>query len=687
MATETALKRSPEPLARILAQENILSHCEKPEEDTESIVLSSPSLYNPRIVQAVAEQRWKLSILGPALAHPKNSKARGLALEEIARADHLAQDGNHKRLSARTLRNWLAEIDAGNLGGLARKLRTDKGEHRQNISRQWDEACPLSAEEKTEIADKLEKYVSSLWAAGAPSAKRIEQLSTSKLVELCHAAGWDQAAASSCRIGRHFVERYRGYSLVAIKERNAKLFMDEYIPRIQRNRSGLKPGDVVIGDVHPLDVIKAHDGREVHARLIAWLDLATYDIHITTLLLDKGRGVRQEDIARSFVSMVEAWGLPRCLYLDNGSEYKWEEMMDGFMALSGLTQAFEAFIKAAGDIGTMLDPETATPAPEARALIRARPYNAPAKQIEGVFGILERGYFSLMPGWIGGDRMKKRTHKIGEAPRAHQGDTEEFNRDLHTCLELYRNAPQTDGTSPYDKRRAFYAQGWRPIQPKREVFLFAFSEVKKLKVHPGGIRVSDTWGMVDALIPMIGKSVDIRVAKWDRSHTFYIDEAGKMHAIPMGNTFAHGDTAGAKEQSRRAGLLTEHIRTLKADTNRLDLLKEGERHLKSQPAAPTLPEGITVDLNGHGQAMSDALSEATQPSLKLLPGQQRHPDTGEIFGPNSPPQEKRPNDAPTPFDPMKALLAPSDIKEKPYQEHAAFDLIKHLSANSRKALP
>lgn len=684
MRADSALKQQPYSPPAIFPQENKLSHSETPAEFSGSIVLSPPEKYNPRIVQAVMEQRWKLSILGPALIHPKNSKARGLALEAIAQAEHATSTGNPKRFSIRTLRAWIADIDAGNIDGLSRKAREDKGEHRQFISRQWDQACQLPDEKKAEIAAALEQYVCSLWAGGAPSAKRIEQLSTSKLLELCQAAGWEEANMRDCAIGRYFIERYRDYSLVAIKERNAKLFMDKYTPRIQRNREGLKPGDVVIGDVHPLDVLKAHDGREVHARLIAWLDLATYDIFVTTVLLEKGRGIRQEDIARSFVDMVDAWGLPSCLYLDNGSEYKWEEMIEGFTALSGITHAFNAFIKATGDIGEMIDQETVAPTQESRALIRARPYNAPAKQIEGVFGILERSFFSMMKGWIGGDRMNKRTHKVGEAPRAHQGTEAEFERDLNTCLEIYRNSSKTNGSgSPYDLRRRFIADGWRPIKPKREVFYFAFSEVKKLKVHAGGIRVGDTWGMIDALVPKIGTSVDIRIAKWDRSLTFYIDDSGTMHAIPMGNTFNHGDPAGAKEQSRRAALLNEHIRTLKADTTRVDLLKEARRHLEALPPAPVMPEGITIDFNGQGEAVSAALTEATEPPPKLLPGQQRHPNTGEIFSPRT--QEKGPNDAGTSFDPIQTLLVRPDKKEKPNPEPPAFDLMKHLSANPRKA--
>jgi hypothetical protein len=361
-------------------------------------------------------------------------------------------------------------------------------------------------------------------------------------------------------------------------------------------------------------------------------------------------------------------------------------MMAGFQALAGLTQAFEAFIKAAADIREMVDSDAAAPAPEARAIIRARPYNAPAKQIEGVFGILERGFFSLMPGWIGGDRMKKRTHKVGAAPRAYEGDTDEFERDLGTCLDLYRNTPQADGSSPNDKRRAFYAQGWQPVCAAREVFLFAFSEIRRFKVHAGGIHVDGSWGTADVLIPLIGTTVDIRVAKWNRSHTFYLDPAGKLHAIPMGQTFDHGDMEGAKEQARRAGILNEHIRELKAGTRRMHLVSEARRHLAEQPPAPELPEGITIDFNGQATAMASAIAASAAPAAKLKPGQLRHPSTGEVFG-LPPPNEKGSNDAPTPFDPLKSLLAGQDKKEKPNPGTPAFDPIKHLSRTTRKAQP
>ncbi len=650
------------------------------------ISLPNPKRYDPDIAGKIRERDWKLDLLAPAFGLPKRSKARGEILRSLADQTHRDINGQPVQLSERTLRRWLDDVDSDDLSALARKPRNDRKKRRCLISRAWDACCPLSDTVKAQLAGELDTYVRSLWASGAPGASQIEAFASSKLAELCRAAGWHEAAMQNCRTGRTFIERHREVEIVAIKERDAKRFFDHYTPRIKRNRNEIKPMDVVIGDVHPLDVIKDHNGREVHARLIAWLDLATYDIHITPVILDKGRGIRQEDIARSFVAMVKDWGLPRSLYLDNGSEYKWEEMMDGFRALTGLVDSFEAFVRSTQDIGELIDTDEAAPLPETRAIIRARPYNAPAKQIEAVFGNLERNFFSMMPGWIGGDRMKKRTHKVGAAPRAYQGDTAEFERDLNTCLELYRNKPQADGSSPYDKRRAFYAQGWQPIRAAREVFLFAFSEVQRIKVHAGGINVAGTWGHADVLIPLVGKTIDVRVAKWDRDQTLYLDADEKLHCIPMGQTFKHGDIEGAKEQARRAGVLSDHIKALKAGTVRKDLLEESARHVAALPPPPELPAGITIK-TAESKAIEQALNNVSAPpALKLSPGQHRHPNTGQIYG-LPPPKEKGPNAAPTSFDPMKALLSAPRKKEKPNAETPTFDPIKNLSVTHRKEMP
>lgn len=112
----------------------------------------------------------------------------------------------------------------------------------------------------------------------------------------------------------------------------------------------------------------------------------------------------QADIARSFFELCQAWGMPRKLYMDNGSEYKWDEMMDAFRLFAVMVQEMEVRIEsfealearfAAEDAGDEVR-EDETPGretsvtPGGEAIVRAKPYSAAAKPVEGAFSALER---------------------------------------------------------------------------------------------------------------------------------------------------------------------------------------------------------------------------------------------------------------------------------------------------------
>ena len=117
-------------------------------------------------------------------------------------------------------------------------------------------------------------------------------------------------------------EKGRKYRVIAIHDQDAKRFHDNYQPRIQRKRDDLLPMDIIVGDVHPVDVLTyREDGSQATARAIAWLDIATNRVHVTLIQLRPREGVKQIHVTQAFIAMVRAWGLPRRLYLDNGKEY------------------------------------------------------------------------------------------------------------------------------------------------------------------------------------------------------------------------------------------------------------------------------------------------------------------------------------------------------------------------------
>ena len=235
-----------------------------------------------------------------------------------------------------------------------------------------------------------------------------------------------------------------------------------------RGRAGLLPMEIVMGDVHPVDILnKREDGSEATARMVSWLDLATNRVFYTLFLFEKGRSVTQAHIAYSFVQMVREWGLPSILYLDNGSEYVWKEMMEGFERLALMVQDFRAYCMNSADLEQRIqqaDSENAGGTEDPRAVVRATPHNPQGKAAkEGVFGVLERTVFSFIPGWIGGDRMKKKTHKVGQAPRAFNGGWEQFQDAFGKAMDYYHARQQGDGSSPNQKFNRYVQGGWKAV--------------------------------------------------------------------------------------------------------------------------------------------------------------------------------------------------------------------------------
>lgn len=633
--------------------------------------------YTDSVARNYALQCWRIDLIAPALRFPKGSRGRSETLREIAGRIVTKPNGKAWRPSVSTLQNWLKITEEDGPQALKRKPRTENAP-RVLVSRQWDAACSLEPAAKQEIAASIASHIRSLWASGAPGWYRVRQLSSVELLDQCRRAGWADATLAECTPGRALVEKFRRFSLVAIKDNHAKLWADQYTPRIQRTREGLQPGQIVIGDVHPMDVVREIDGRRVHARLISWLDLATYDLFVTVIILPKGRGIRQEDVTASFVDMINTWGLPQHLRLDHGMEFKWDAMIQGFQTLAALVENFNAFtasLLGKGEAADFMDSERFP------AVSRARPYNAPAKQIEHVFGLVEQSFFAMMPGWIGGDRMNKRTQMQGADPVSHDGRDEEFQRDIDACLSLYRATPQADGSSPNQKREKAIAEGWKGVRVSLNDLLFAFSERESVKVKNSGIAYRGRWYFADILVPLVGHRIEIMAAKWAPGAIFH-NVAGAMVAIPEAIPYGQQDGAGAKEQGRRAGLALLNVRQMKAQTHPVDLMAEARRTVAALPPAPAVPFGPTITTAG-GEAIAGALADMAAPAaVKLLTGEFRHPTDGHIVK-LKPPNENGPKPAAAAFDPLK-FAPPTPVAQTPSPTKQGFDLLKSLQPPSQK---
>lgn len=595
--------------------------------------IAMPAQIDPQAAKRQAEIDWKARILAPAMAYDEHSPGRIQIMKEIAAKPHIGLDGKPKDVKLRTLYEWIERIkEAGGLHGLARKPRLEKPD-RHLICRTWDKACPLPEPVKQEIAREIEIYVRSLWAQGTPGWSDCNQFASSKLLELSQAAGWGSATIEACMIGRYYVDKHSETKQIAIKEKDAKLWFDNHTPRVQRSRDGYRPGDIMVGDVHPVDIlVRREDGSEATYRLIAWLDIATNDLFCTMVLLPPGKGITQAHIAESFAAMIQAWGLPRLLMLDNGSEYSWAELKRGFWELAELAKDMRLLMRSGDDVTLIVDDDGLDARPD--PILRALPHRPCSKPIEGIFGVLEQ-LLSMLPGWIGGDRMNKRTHKMGKAPKPFPGTPEKFEALFYQALAYYRTKPQKGlGNRSPDRTRAdFNAQGGRlPPSVPLEVLVFALSEEKTPKVQTGGLEIDDQWYQGDALVKFIGKRVTVRYAKWAPDYVFMRDGAGKLVKIARRPIFSYVGGAGAKEQSRLASVQNAYIRELRAKTPKLNLPAEISRHVAAVGLDVPVLKGPEILLTPELAAAADSASlpPPVLPPEEIGPTDVLDRKTGEI---------------------------------------------------------
>lgn len=559
--------------------------------------------------------RWRLQVIQPALKFKKRSPERGAVVESIAQQVLIDPFGVTKTLTTATVRNWLRAYESGGLQALGPKPRKDSHQSLVEVSVQWDQAVALAVgdEQMRVLAQQVRKYMQQQWRSGARGWRDAQRKTASRCVELLEDAGVpgdrDQLSAL-CQISRRQVEKGRELALIDMAENDAKHYFDHHLPRIHRDISGMLPMDVIVGDVHPVDVtLHRDDGSEVYARAICWHDLATNRLWITIVILEKGEGVRREHVAASFASMCDSWGLPVTLYLDNGSEYNWAEMLDGFSELARLAGGLK--LKLLG-----YDPEAQALTNVARQVVRARPYNAPAKAIEGLFAVMEQQHFALLPGWVGGQRMSKKTQNVGQAPKPFPGTWDQFHEAVDVALADYHGKPQhgfLGGKSPRETLQVHINNGWAKTAVTESVLLMAFASEYTRKADRGYISVAGVDNYYhDDLLPYTGKRFTVRVAWHQPEYAFVFDGARLLCVARPDQAYHPMDPAGAKEQSRRAGVLRRWITSKKRDCDRLDLVAEAARHDKHLAPMPESPTGATVSVERLDQMVATVEADARE---------------------------------------------------------------------------
>lgn len=522
-------------------------------------------------------------VLGPILNFPAHSKERGAAIIEAASLDYLGSDGELIKFTARTIRRKLASLEASGYAHLSRHKRRDAGKKLVFVTREVDSASKSAGIDEKQLAQfamNFQRYVRSLVAQGVPR-KLVTILAEGELNKQSLALGISQPK-TPFRIPANFIQAERVYRRVERFRQDRKADEDAK-PRVKRNREGMLPMDVVFADVHPVDILVCRDdGSTATARLIGWLDVATNRMFTSLYLCQKGEGIRNSHVIQSFIDMMTEWGAPRHLYLDNGSEYNWAEFIDD--ALKLIDERGNPLI---GDVGRN------------SRVIRAKAYNASAKPIEGIFRVLEYQFFKVIPGWIGGDRMRQKSANVGKAPMPFPGSFEELKARIQAMIGLYNESPQRGslkGLSPHGSFRMAIAAGWAMTEVSTDTFQLAFSEEKTRTVRQGVIEYAGERWTCRELQAYQGDKVIVLTPKYERSNGLPLkNERGEIFAVAhRERTYGVLDTEGAKEAARRSRAHREGIAALERNVGKIDIQNEIDSNIIHLPKPPRAPVGATL---------------------------------------------------------------------------------------------
>lgn len=540
---------------------------------------------------ATRERNWWLHLLGPALEHPKGSVERMAVLGDIAAKPALDWHGRRVPVSVRTMQRKLARMEGeGSIGVLARCGRSDKGAKRVILSRLWDAAVPFDDAVKTKIAENVRQEIRGYVKAGAAFSK-VRILVARYLAGETSAYGFrpnDPAMLDRiCVIPKGMIRAEAQFKKVYRHKFDRKASEDDR-PRVKRTTSGLQPMEIVVMDVHPIDVLVTRsDGSTATPKLLGFMDVATRRVWCDLVFLDQRGGVRNTDLIEAFAGMAmhPAFGLPEMLYADNGTEYLFADFLDEAMQLA---------------VPVISDDHGRT-----SRVIRALPYNASAKPIEAWFGHFEQQFLRHCQGWIGGDRMNQKRTQIGK-PVAPFGTFEAFRPYFFGLLRAYEHFPQEHGDlagkSPDQAFNAAVELGWSAtvMDPENLHSVFTRPMIRDVKQH--SISVDGRKWNGPALDTYLGDKVTVRVPIYHGFNELLVlaPDGRELGIVKPEEVFSYHDPRGAQRSASRVKARNAAIRQLDRSAPDIDvgakLIAYGADQIS--PAAPE-PKG-RVSVIGYG---------------------------------------------------------------------------------------
>jgi len=500
------------------------------------------------------EQQDRLRIIAPMLLHAKGAPERAAAFRAVASMRHFIR-GVPTRLAENTIRDWVRLHEVQGPAGLIPAVRGDKGKARVIFTREWDAGIDLPIDRRATLAARVTRIAQSLVAMDGTSIRETLRLCSDHLCRLSAEAGSQlpvPVLRGLCQLNVKWAERIdlERYRLSYLARKDHKRYQDKTVGRASLALAD-RPMSLLQGDVHYADIAVEDQAEPVRLRLIAWLDMSSLFLWVTPVLLSKGKGIVQADVAESLadLTMCPHGGIPQQFYLDNGGEY------------SALAEAMRRLEYLAHD---------------QFGLTLAKPYSPTSKgSIEGLFNILEQ-VFKGLPGWIGGRRDNKKSASKGHPVAPYRRGLGQLVEDVAACVAIYNSRPQGTasrlaGLSPKEAlEMKIEATGFEARIPSDDVFDLIFSRPETRVVTQSSVKIDNRVYHGPVLHRMMpGEKVEVLLPlRKDRGHAWVNLPGRAPERIELAPTFACGDRAGARYQASLEAASNRFVRELERDVDR-----------------------------------------------------------------------------------------------------------------------
>lgn len=340
---------------------------------------------------------------------------------------------------------------------------------------------------------------------------RIAWFKTKQAARRC---GWQVPSYATFR---RFIEMIPKSTKILARE-GKKAYEDRALPSILRNPAGLEPMEIVESDHHQVDVaVQLPDGRVVFPWVTAWMDVRTRKILSWSVVTRPN----SDSINISLRELILRYGVPGCVHLDNGKDYRAKLFTGGIERISYRLDMneTEGIYKALGI-----------------KVSWAIPYNAKSKIIERFFKTFRTEFSAFMRGYRGKNTAERPENLKVQIKKGDIHTLESLKESLYCFLEVSYNEERPHRGKGMENRTpnaVFFRDGGpvKRVVSEAELSLLCSRHPVPKTVEQNGIWMNSFqdwyWPGGEIQHRYMGRKVQVRYVEDDIAKLYLFDLAGK----------------------------------------------------------------------------------------------------------------------------------------------------------------